>query len=165
MTRNFFGMEIDDKVIVYFPTRKSRTLPPTHDREHNQVNTHYTMKIQLAIVCALFCASSLFARHSNPMLGEATILANPNNVTFSLSDIFFSDSENNILFIDFEAVIDQLIEVNILQGEVLMMEDDVSDLPSNSIYEINLDVIRAGSYVIELVTAEGIVVHKNIWVE
>ncbi len=123
------------------------------------------MKVQLPIFLALFLAFNLSAHDGIYTTGPTTVLVNPTSYILSLQDIFFADSANEVLFIDFEAIGDQLVEVNILRNETLMMEDDVSDLPTNSIYEINLDIIRAGNYTIELVTAEGIVVHKEIWVE
>lgn len=123
------------------------------------------MKVQLTFVTALLLSCTTWANNGILSSGSPVIMANPINLDFSLNSIFFSDSDNEVLFIDFEALGDPLLSVNILRDDALMMEDDVSDLPANSIYEINLDIVRTGNYTIELVTSDGIVVHKEIWVE
>ena len=46
-----------------------------------------------------------------------------------------------------------------------MMTDKLSDLPSNAIYEINLDMFRRGIYTIELVTTDGIKIQKIVFVK
>ena len=83
----------------------------------------------------------------------------------SLSAIFFEDTEGELLFIDFEAIGDGIVQLNILKGQSLMLEDDVTDLPANAIYELNLEVFRQGTYTIELVTDKDIKIHKEIVVE
>ncbi len=113
----------------------------------------------------LSLGTSLLAKSGTPTNVEPILVANPNNSVLHLHDIFFNDSDNSILFIDFQAVSDKIINVNILLDEVLMMEDEVTDVPVNTIYEINLDVIRSGKYIVELVTESGIVVHQDLWVE
>ncbi|MEO1410703.1 MAG: hypothetical protein AAFW73_12535 [Bacteroidota bacterium] len=124
------------------------------------------MKVLLPLFLASILTFPLSASHGPTIsTGPTLVLDNPTGFNLSLQNIFFADTANEVLFIDFEAIGDQLQEVNILRGEALMMEDDVSDLPTDSIYEINLDIIREGTYTIELVTVEGIVVHKEIWVE
>lgn len=123
------------------------------------------MRIPLSFTIALITISSLFAANGNPTETAPVLVANPNNTSFIVQNIFFSDYDNAILFIDFQALPDQILNINILRDDAVMMEDEVTDLPLNTIYELNLDVIRAGKYIVELVTAEGIVVHKEIWVE
>ena len=83
----------------------------------------------------------------------------------SLAKVFFSDEEEGTLFIDFEAMGDRIISVNILSNNQLMLEDDVRDLPGNVIYEINLKVLREGTYTIELVTDQSIKIQKNIVID
>ncbi|MFK8103416.1 MAG: hypothetical protein AB8G15_12860 [Saprospiraceae bacterium] len=83
----------------------------------------------------------------------------------SPSKIFFQDEDNTTVFIDFSLVLEPIAEVNIHKAGSLMMEDDVRDLPSDTIYELNLSVIRDGSYILEVVTADGESVFKEIIVE
>ena len=83
---------------------------------------------------------------------------------YNIDNVFFSDNENELLFIDFEVVTDDLLMLNIWRNGKLMMEDDVTDLPNNTIYEINTKVIRKGIYTIELVTSRDIKIRKEIMV-
>jgi len=119
----------------------------------------------MSLMLVLSLGTSLLAKNGNPASSEPIVVANPNNSNLTLHNIFFNDLENKILFIDFEALSDQVINVNILREELVMMEDEVMDVPTNAIYEINLEVIRSGKYTVELVTQSGIVVHQEIWVE
>lgn len=82
-----------------------------------------------------------------------------------LTEIFYSDFESDLLYIDFKAVGDRVTQLNILKDDNLMMEDDVTDLPDNTIYELNLDVLRQGNYTVELVCEQGITIRKRIVIE
>jgi len=84
---------------------------------------------------------------------------------YSFNSIFFFDDENELLFIDFEGISDDLTMLNLYRNDKLMMEDDVTDLPDNTIYEINTNVIRKGIYTVELVTSNNIKILKEIFVK
>ena len=88
-----------------------------------------------------------------------------NHANYSFYSIFFFDDENEMMFIDFEVIADDLSMLNIWRNGKLMMEDDVTDLPGNTIYEINTNVIREGTYVVELVTEHDIKIRKEIIVK
>lgn len=64
---------------------------------------------------------------------------------------FFKDDANNIFFIDFETIDVNLSEVVVkdIEGNVLIT-DAVSDLPVNTIYELDCSNFRDGEYVVEL---------------
>ena len=85
-----------------------------------------------------------------------------NTDNFVSRNILFADYEEQLLFVDFDVVEEDIVKLNILRKGQLMMEDDVTDLPGNTIYEINMEVIRKGTYTIELVTIDGLKIHKNI---
>ena len=80
----------------------------------------------------------------------------------TFNKIFFADYENEVVFVDFEPIADELSMLNIYRDGKLMMEDDITDLPNNSIYEINTQVIRKGTYTVELVTKGDIKIRKEI---
>ncbi len=84
---------------------------------------------------------------------------------FSFRNIFFTDTENNILFIDFEVIEDHLIKVNLRSDNDLVMNDNVSNLSSDTIYEIDLNAIKEGVYTIELVTDSGFKIQKEIIID
>ncbi len=83
----------------------------------------------------------------------------------SLKDIFLSDYDNVTLFIDFQAVAGEITELNVLKNGQALLEDDVRDLPGNTIYELNLEVMNPGTYDVELKTAQGITIQKELIVE
>ncbi len=80
----------------------------------------------------------------------------------SFNNIFFTDEEDNLLFVDFSVVADRLEELNIWREGKLMLEDKIIDLPRNTIYELNLNIMREGTYIVELVTEHGIKIQKEI---
>ena len=82
----------------------------------------------------------------------------------SVQKVFLGDVENRVLYVDFAAVSENIIELNILRDGKLMMQDNVEDLPESTIYEVNLEVIRHGSYTVELVTDKDIKIQKEITV-
>ena len=84
------------------------------------------------------------------------------SVNYSFYNIFFFDNENELLFVDFQVIADDLMMLNIWRDGKLMMEDDITDLPSDAIYEINTNVIRKGIYTVELVTAHDIKIRKEV---
>ena len=121
------------------------------------------IKVTNLLVCLSFCFT-LNATNGIPKNNGALelIYANKN---YSFYNIFFYDDENELLFIDFDAIIDDLHMLNIYRGGALMMEDDITDLPTDAIYEINTTVIREGIYTIELVTSQDIKIRKEIIVK
>ena len=84
---------------------------------------------------------------------------------YQADQIFFNDSENDLLYIDFEPIVEILNEVRLYQGDELMMVDRVIDLPGSTIYELNTGILRSGDYTIELVTLDGIQIHKRLQVQ
>ena len=71
--------------------------------------------------------------------------------------IFFTDKVNQLLFIDFEALGEEVNELKILNDETVVLKEDVSRLPENAIYEINLKNLESGkNYKILLNTPFGI---------
>ncbi len=120
------------------------------------------MKIQF-FATLFFLTFSLSGNASNGMsLKKEEIRNNSENGALIRSGIFFEDIESELLFVDFEAVGDKISKLNIIKNEELMLEDDVTDLPSNTIYELNLGVFRQGTYTIELVTEQNIQIRKEI---
>ena len=70
----------------------------------------------------------------------------------------YADQESSTYFIDFEqlAVNVNKVVVKNTSGQVLWQED-VFDLPVNSIYELDFSSFSAGHYVIELEAFTGII--------
>jgi hypothetical protein len=60
-----------------------------------------------------------------------------------LVEIFFTDQENKLLFVDFEALGEELVELKIVNGIEVILIDDVTELPKNTIYEIDLNAFES----------------------
>lgn len=60
-----------------------------------------------------------------------------------LVEIFFTDQENKLLFVDFEALGEDLVELKIVNGTEVILTDNVTELPKNTIYEIDLNAFES----------------------
>ena len=112
-----------------------------------------------------FASSATTNTTINPIEGPLSKVVSIVNDYYSLDKIFFNDEEGEAIFVDFEVIKDDIIELNVMRDSKLMMQDIVTDLPANAIYEINLDVFRKGAYTIEIVTKEQIKIQKVVFVD
>ncbi len=116
------------------------------------------LKFSFLLALVLGCLSGVVAQ-------EAVADAQPAgqaSVDYSNSDnkgwAMYLDEENQIYYIDFETLSVNLssIVVKDSNGKTLL-NDDVFDLPVNTIYELDLTQFSAGSYILELHSFTGIV--------
>lgn len=84
---------------------------------------------------------------------------------YSIGKIFFSDDENNLLFIDFEMIEEEILEINVLNHNEIMKTMVVSDLANDVIFEVDLKDYKTGTYVVEIVTEYDIIIAKRIQVK
>ena len=71
--------------------------------------------------------------------------------------VFFTDTEHSLFFIDFEAIGEMPLELTIKQDNAIVLQEDVADLPANTIFEINLSILQLDKpYVLEIKTELGI---------
>jgi len=117
-------------------------------------------KFLLSLSVILSMSLVAFANNGDPVKTETTTTSTTESI--SLNHIFIADYEGEALFIDFEAVNDPIVALTVVKDDKVMMEDNVVDLPDNTIYELNLSVMRAGTYTLELLTKEGISIQKEI---
>lgn len=102
----------------------------------------------IIILVAYF--SSLAMGGNNPQLSFEGMPVN-----YSPSDygnIFYQDPDNQILLIDFKEVSAPLTKIQVLKGRTVLMEDELSDLAADSIYEVDLKEFKEGNYVVTLTT-------------
>lgn len=123
------------------------------------------MKSVKALLFACIFAMPLFANTGNPVSENPALDNFLPLLNIDFNKIFFQGEDDYTLFIDFEAVANPLTFISIIHEGNTLMTDEVSDLPLNAIYEINLEIIRSGNYTIEIETLDGIKILKDIWVE
>lgn len=68
------------------------------------------------------------------------------------SHIFYLNDLGNILLIDFDILNDRIQTVRITKNGEFVKAEDVSELPEDSIYELDLNLLSKGKYTIELIT-------------
>ena len=75
--------------------------------------------------------------------------------------IFYQDKANKLLLIDFSAVKDRLVTIRIEKNNILVLDDTVSDLSKEVVYEVDLKKYGKGNYVISLTTIqEKVIIEK-----
>lgn len=117
------------------------------------------MKRLLLAVAFVFVSSvsyQLFAQSSssintNPLISTTSVL-NMNSTDWS----FFVDDENHIYYIDFEKINVNLNDIKVMNEEKeVVLEDQLYDLPVNTIYELDLSGFPSGVYEVELRSFTG----------
>jgi hypothetical protein len=122
-------------------------------------------KSTLTVVIVLFLINLLVAHNGDPKPAVNAIPEGMEDTEVSLKDIFMSDFEGHVLFIDFQALKGDVTHLNLLQGSTIIMNEDVHELPENTIYELDLEKLPAGNYRVELRTSQGIYIQKEIIVD
>ena len=115
-------------------------------------------KSLFAFVILCFFTNTLFSQ------SVASVDENVYASSFKLTELpdenwsFYKDEENQLYFIDFEKINFNLSEIIVKNdaGDVLI-QDDVLDLPVNTIYEIDLSEFGAGDYHVELRSFTGFI--------
>ena len=118
-------------------------------------------RIPFLFLSLCFCAN-IHANNGNPANPSVTATA---ETSYSLENIFYKDFESRNIFVDFESITDDLVTLNLWRSDEIMMEDDITDLSGDTIYELNTSLFRSGHYTIELVTLQGVKIHKKITIE
>jgi len=79
----------------------------------------------------------------------------------TIDKIFYQDLTKNALLIDFKAIQAQLTNIQIKQQNKILLNDQVSDLSSKTIYEIDLMNYNKGDYTILLITSQQKIITKQ----
>ena len=89
----------------------------------------------------------------------ATLLTQPTTTSTTTQDwTIFHDEENNFYYIDFETFKVNISDIVIKdEANKVVFEEDVFDLPVNTIYELDMNNFEAGKYRIELRTFTNII--------
>lgn len=80
---------------------------------------------------------------------------------------FHTDQSNKLLYIDFEALGGKMERLVLKSNETIVVFEDnhLFDLPVNTIYEVNLDKLKRGSYFVELHTHKDELIRREITIQ
>ncbi len=100
----------------------------------------------------------LFISNSASAQLLATVVNNKsaNNFTIQSTDkndwIIYADAENHVVYIDFEKINTNLnvVAVKNSNGQIVFKDDNLWQLPVNTIYEIDCKKFISGDYTLEL---------------
>lgn len=108
-----------------------------------------------SLSCQLFAQSSTSV--NTDKIDAVSNLLNLNNTDWS----YYIDDEQHIYYIDFEKINVNLNDIKVInsQGETVL-EDQLYDLPVNTIYELDLSDYPKGTYSVELRSFTGMMAKK-----
>jgi hypothetical protein len=80
---------------------------------------------------------------------------------------FHTNQEGKLLYIDFESLGGKMnrLVVKSSQKEVVIEDNHLFDLPINTIYEVNLEKLKRGSYFVELHTYDNKIIREEITIQ
>lgn len=71
---------------------------------------------------------------------------------------FYLDNESNVYYIDFETISVNLSEIKVKnESKEVVLEDELWDLPVNTIYELDFKGLEPGTYQVELSSYTGMI--------
>ena len=77
------------------------------------------------------------------------------------SQTFYLDANNKIYYIDFETISVNLSDIKVVnESGRVVRQDDLSDLPVNTIYELDLTDLKPGTYRVELRSYTGLLTRE-----
>lgn len=114
-------------------------------------------KIVLTAVCGVFFLglNSLTAQEFTAKGGAALEASMTNSANENWS--FFVDEEQQKYYIDFESINVNLNDILVKNGSgQVVFQEDVYNLPVNTIYELDMQSYPKGKYIVELRSYTGI---------
>jgi len=120
--------------------------------------------MRMFVICLVIILSATIISLANSDSVKHLSLQGPYNnysLRHSTNKIFYQDKANKLLLIDFNAINDKLIKVRIEKDNVSVLEDTVSDLSKEVVYEVDLNKYGKGNYIIYLTTIqEKLIIEK-----
>ena len=109
---------------------------------------------------ALIASVGLMNAQTSAMAENSTIETENSELPIIEGDnwTFYLDSESKVYYIDFETISVNLSDMRLFDEEGhLVREDELWDLPVNTIYEIDFSKYKSGNYQIELRSFTGVI--------
>ncbi|NJN78147.1 MAG: hypothetical protein HC803_07280 [Saprospiraceae bacterium] len=81
--------------------------------------------------------------------------------TVDESWVLFENQEDKTIFIDFESIESTVSDIRIkTESDEIQFSDVVSDLPQDTIYELDFSILPEGNYTIEIRTYQEVLTKK-----
>lgn len=144
------------------------------------------MKVFTCLFLFLLTAQAVQAQNQSIATATANIKNDPITGTPEEDEIDWANFENelenlpkeawsfqqnkagNLLYIDFEILGSKMERMTLQSTQnktILMADNHLFDLPINTIYELNLEKLPLGTYLVELYTITGDIIQKEIVVQ
>lgn len=144
------------------------------------------MKVFTCLFLFLLTAQAVQAQNQSVATATANIKNDPITGTPEEDEIDWANFENelenlpkeawsfqqnkagNLLYIDFEILGSKMERMTLQSTQnktILMADNHLFDLPINTIYELNLEKLPLGTYLVELYTITGDIIEKEIVVQ
>lgn len=116
----------------------------------------------MLILClVIILSATLLSLANSESVTHLSLQSNLGNYDLSPLDKIFHRNSTNVIHIDFNAISDKLVKVQILKDQSIVLTDSVTDLSNSSVYEIDLDKYGKGSYTISLTTSKQKVITEQ----
>ena len=115
------------------------------------------MQLKFLITCFLFGFGLTLSAQTTTSLNNN--IAELSEVTESW--ILFENEDDKTIFIDFESIKSTVSDIRIkTESDEIHFTDVVSDLPNDTIYELDLSTLPEGNYTIEIRTYQEVLSKK-----
>ncbi len=105
-----------------------------------------------------------FANNFNTLTNDNNYIYNNSEIN-GVTDIFYSNPDNDLLFVDFANIEETVTEVILSQNGNDVMIEDVVDLEQDIIYELELSLFSSGTYQIELILENNNIIKNRIVIQ
>lgn len=122
------------------------------------------MQLKTYMIATVFIGLATIMNAQTSSIAEnTTIESNPTELPTFEGDnwTFYLDSDSKVYYIDFETISVNLSDLTVknAQGDVVL-EDELWDLPVNTIYELDFTNLKAGKYQVELRSYTGMITRE-----
>lgn len=117
--------------------------------------------MEMLTFCIVVILLSTFTSiaNSKPVISLDKIkLLKPNH----FAHIFYLNDLGDMLCIDFDLIRNPIKTVNVLKNGQIFRTEDVSEIPENTIFELDITRFKKSNYTIELVTNTHQTIKKDI---
>jgi len=118
------------------------------------------MRMLVLCLVIILSATLLSLAHSESVT-HLSLQSNLGNYDLSPLDKIFHRNSTSIIHIDFNAISDKLVKIQIMKDQSVVLTDSVADLSDSSMYEVDLDKFGKGDYTISLTTSNQKVITEQ----